>query len=471
VSPPLRADRWQTCSVTERRPGRGRPDDLDRVPDLADAPLDWDPSRRRFSADEGGATSGPATDVRRIVIGAPPEGGSVSPPPRRTREVVLPGAAPAGPAAATAAPAPVAKAAPGRLVVPAPSAAPAASPTPVREARDRPAPPAPASDGPGRTRGGRRRARRIVLGVLLVLLLLVGGGLLWGYQQFRAIERVELADILATDAGTNYLIVGSDTREGVDPNSQDGASFLGPDAPDGQRSDTMLVLRVADDGSRMLSVPRDLYVTIAETGRRSRINSAFNGGPRRLVATIQDQLQLPIHHYVEIDFFSFRDLVDALGGITIEFPYPASDRMSGLDVQQTGPVRLDGDQALAYVRSRQYTETIDGRQVTEPTGDIGRTVRQQQFLSAVVREMGSVRNPIRLAQMTSSMVDGMRIDDAMTYTDAIRLAWRFRSLQLEPTSLPTVNRRTSAGASVLDLVQPGADEVLGRFGSPGAAID
>jgi len=309
-----------------------------------------------------------------------------------------------------------------------------------------------------------------VLGVLAVMVLLVAGGLLWGHQQFQRIERVELADLLATADGTNYLIVGSDTREGIDPNSPDGESFLGPDAPGGQRSDTMLVLRVAEDGSRMLSVPRDLFVTIAETGERSRINSAFNGGPRRLVATIQDQLQLPIHHYVEIDFLSFRDLVDALGGITIDFPHPASDVMSGLDVQQAGPVRLDGAQALAYVRSRQYTETIDGRQVTEPTGDIGRTVRQQQFLSAIVREMGSVRNPFRLAQMTSSMVDGMRIDDAMTFTDALRLAWRFRSLELEPTSLPTSNRRTSAGAAVLDLVQPGADEVLARFGSPGAAI-
>jgi len=384
--------------------------------------------------------------------------GASSPPPRRAPEIVLPTTAPS--------PEPV----PGRVVVPAPAAGAPAAGRKVTAARTpAPASPPAAPERPRRSRG--RRVRRTVLAVLLVLAVLAAGGLLWANQRFEEIERVELADLLATADGTNYLIVGSDTREGIDPNSPDGASFLGPDAPGGQRSDTMLVLRVAEDGSRMLSIPRDLFVTIAETGDRSRINSAFNGGPRRLVATIQDQLQLPIHHYLEIDFLSFRDLVDALGGITIDFPHPATDRMSGLDVQQTGPVRLGGDQALAYVRSRQYTETIDGRQVTEPTGDIGRTARQQQFLSAVVREMGQVRNPIRLAQMTSSMVGGMRIDDAMTFTDALRLAWRFRSIELEPTSLPTSNRRTSAGAAVLDLVQPGADEVLARFGSPGAAID
>jgi LCP family protein required for cell wall assembly len=220
----------------------------------------------------------------------------------------------------------------------------------------------------------------------------------------------------------------------------------------------------------MLSVPRDLLVTIAETGQTSRINAAFNGGPRRLIATLTSQLQLPIHHYLEIDFVAFRDLVDALGGIVIDFPHPASDHMSGLNVPEAGPQRLDGTQALAYVRSRYYTETIEGRQVTEPTGDIGRVARQQQFLSAVVTEIGTVRNPVRLAAMTQSMVDGMRVDDQLSYFEAIRLVFRFRTMQLEPTALPTTNRTLGSGAQVLDLVQPGADEVLARFGSAGATI-
>jgi anionic cell wall polymer biosynthesis LytR-Cps2A-Psr (LCP) family protein len=177
-----------------------------------------------------------------------------------------------------------------------------------------------------------------------------------------------------------------------------------------------------------------------------------------------------VHHYLEIDFVAFRDLVDALGGITIDFPHPASDHMSGLNVMESGPVRLDGTQALAYVRSRYYTEWIDGRQVTDPTGDLGRVERQQQFLSAVVSEMSTERNPFRLARMSGSMADGMRIDDRMSYLDAVRLALRMRGMQLEPTSLPTTNRRTSSGMAVLDLIQPGADEVLARFGSPGATI-
>ena len=449
--------------MTDRRPDRGRPGDLDRVPDLADAPLDWDPAERRFAADASravAAPAGPQADGRRIVVPAPPAGGRATPPPRRRPEVVLPDAAP--------------RPTQGRVVVPAPATSGGA---PSARRPDRPAPePATPEPRPSRTDRrwppSRRTLVRTGLAILVVLALLAAGGLLYGYQQFRSIDRVELADVLATADGTNYLIVGSDTRTGISPDDPNASAILGPGAQGGEaeRSDTIMILRVDGDGSRMLSVPRDLLVRISETGQTSRINTAFNGGPRRLIATLRDQLQLPVHHYLEIDFVAFRDLVDALGGITIDFPHPASDHMSGLNVMESGPVRLDGTQALAYVRSRYYTEWIDGRQVTDPTGDLGRVERQQQFLSAVVSEMSTERNPFRLARMSGSMADGMRIDDRMSYLDAVRLALRMRGMQLEPTSLPTTNRRTSSGMAVLDLIQPGADEVLARFGSPGATI-
>lgn len=451
------------------------------MPDIADAPIGWDPGQRRFTGGSGPRPRPAGTDTRRFVVPAPPEGGRSKPPPRRAPEVVLPPAAPVdpvggrtmvAPAPAPAAPAP-SDPAPRRVVVPAPEAA-RTKPADVRPSTAKAAPAARerTPDPTGRRWPSRRTVGRTALAIVVVLALLAAGGLLYGYQQFRSIERVELADVLASADGTNYLIVGSDTRAGISPDDPNAGAILGPDAQGGEpeRSDTIMILRVDSEGSRMLSVPRDLLVTIAETGQTTRINSAFNGGPRRLIATLRDQLQLPIHHYLEIDFVAFRDLVDALGGITIDFPHPASDHMSGLNVPEAGPQVLDGTQALAYVRSRYYTETIDGRQVTEPTGDIGRTVRQQQFLSAVVSEMSNERNPLRLARMTSSMADGMRIDDQMSYLDALRLGLRMRGMELEPTALPTSNRRTSNGMAVLDLVQPGADEVLARFGSPGATI-
>ena len=311
----------------------------------------------------------------------------------------------------------------------------------------------------------------MVVAIMTVLAVLVVGTLGWGYLQFRSIERVDLAAVLASGDGTNYLVVGSDTRVGFDADDPNAGAVLGDGAAGGpERSDTILVLRVDSDGARMLSVPRDLFVTISETGQQSRINAAFNGGPARLIATLDDQLQLPIHHYLEVDFVSFASMVDALGGITIDFPHPAFDTRSGLNVTEAGPQVLDGTQALAYVRSRYYTEIIDGREVPQGTGDLGRVERQQKFLSAVMDELGSTRNPITLARVADTLAEGMRIDSDLGFLEALDLLRRMRGLDPAPNSLPTSGFETSGGAQVLRLVQPGADDVLADFGSPGAAI-
>jgi len=203
-------------------------------------------------------------------------------------------------------------------------------------------------------------------------------------------------------------------------------------------------------------------VPISGTGGSQKINAAYNGGPTRLVATVQESLGIPIHHYMEVDFVSFAQLVDSLGGITIDFPHPAFDRNSGLDVRESGPVVLDGAQALGFVRSRQYTEIIDGQEVKDPTGDLGRVVRQQQFLRAVFSELGSTRNPITLARAAGSTTGGLAIDDDLTLPDAIRLGWRLRSLDPIPVELPVQIGRNEAG-SVLFLVQPGAEAALAQF--------
>jgi LCP family protein required for cell wall assembly len=313
-------------------------------------------------------------------------------------------------------------------------------------------------------------SRRAVATAALVVVVLLVGTVGWAYAQFRSIERVELGEVLAADNGTNYLIVGSDSREGIDPGDPNAGAMLGDDTVGGPgRSDTILVLRVDGDGARMLSVPRDLFVTISETGQRSRINAAFTGGPQRLIATLRDQLQLPIHHYVEVDFVSFASMVDALGGITIDFAHPAFDTHSGLDVAEAGSQTLGGTQALAYVRSRFFTEVIDGRKVPQGTGDIGRVERQQKFLAALTDEISSTRNPITLARVADTLSDGMRIDSDLGFLEALGLLRRMQGLEPASNPLPTSNFTTSAGAQVLRLA-PGADEVLARFGSPGAAI-
>ena len=227
------------------------------------------------------------------------------------------------------------------------------------------------------------------------------------------------------------------------------------------RSDTMLLLRFEGRNATMMSLPRDLYVPIAETGGSQKLNAAYNGGPSRLVRTVQESLGVPVHHYLEVDFVSFAKLVDSLGGITIDFPHPAFDRGSGLDVSQSGPVELDGPQALGFVRSRHYVEIIDGEEQPDARGDLGRVVRQQQFLKAVFTELGSTKNPLTLARAAGSATGGLRIDDAMSLFDAIRFAWRLRSLDPEPVELPVRLGRNDSG-SVLFL-EPGAEAAFDQF--------
>lgn len=291
---------------------------------------------------------------------------------------------------------------------------------------------------------------------LAVLLLGLLGILAWGWITWSRIETVDLDDVLDPVTGdeVNYLLVGSDARDELDPEGDSGVT--------GKRSDTLILLRTSSEGSRMMSIPRDLWVTIADTGVEGRINGAYNRGPANLVATVRSSLDVPVHHYVEIGFASFVGLVDSLGGVTMEVPHPAFDRASGLVIPEAGEVTLDGTQALAYARSRNYTEVIDGREVLEPTADLGRQQRQQAFLRTVLAEVGSSRNPIELARVADAMSSELVVDSGLDFLSALRLVRRLGSSDPESVVLPTEGVRRG-GAAVLITVEPDAQAVLDLF--------
>jgi anionic cell wall polymer biosynthesis LytR-Cps2A-Psr (LCP) family protein len=164
---------------------------------------------------------------------------------------------------------------------------------------------------------------------------------------------------------------------------------------------------------------------------------------------------------MEVDFVTFAGLVDAVGGVNIDFPYPAFDTQSGLDVKQSGSVKLNGQQALAYVRSRHYTEIKeDGKPHEDPTADLGRIGRQQDFMRAVMYKVASTQNPISLMKASGKISNGLRIDDKLGLFDALRLVWSMRGLHPIPTKLPVAVNRDGA---TLHLQQPDADKVLADF--------
>jgi LCP family protein required for cell wall assembly len=301
------------------------------------------------------------------------------------------------------------------------------------------------------------------LAALLAFVLLVVGLFFFGWWQFSRIDRVDVGNALSPGGGkgTNYLIVGSDSRRGISADSPNSGAFLA-DTVSGERTDTIMVLRVEGSRSYLLSIPRDLWVTDPVTGEAGRINATYQSGPAALITAVRN-LGIPVHHYLEINFVSFAELVDAVGGIDIDFAHPARDTHSGLDVAQAGKVHLDGTEALAYVRARYYEELVDGRWVADPTADLGRVQRQRAFLQALMGEVTDTKNPLALMNVASAMSGGMRIDDELTYFDALGLAWHLRGgFSPESLTLP-VTPATRGGASVLDLNQSEATPLFQQF--------
>src|SRR6185312_4251670 len=114
----------------------------------------------------------------------------------------------------------------------------------------------------------------------------------------------------------------------------------------------MMVLHADGDASYVVSFPRDLMVNVPTLGSQ-KINAAFNKGPQLVIDTLQQDFNVPINHYVEVNFKTFEDIVNAVGSVPVFFPYDARDQLSGLGPTPAGGCyHLDGAPALAYVRSR-----------------------------------------------------------------------------------------------------------------------
>jgi LCP family protein required for cell wall assembly len=270
----------------------------------------------------------------------------------------------------------------------------------------------------------------------------------------------------ASSTVENFLLVGSDSRAAGDPNTGDTGGVTG------NRSDTIMVLRIDRQGgpASLLSIPRDLYVEIAGTGDRNRINAAFNSGPATLVETVQQSLGIPVHHYVEIDFVGFKDLVDALGGVTVCFFFPARDFNTGLNIEQAGCQELDGTQSLAFARSRRFEELRDGQWVEDPTSDLGRTSRQRMFVNVALQEMFAAvkSDPLATGDLVSALSAALSFDEELDPVQAASSLRTAMATGLQPVALPTrgdtiddksVLLMTDAAGPVLDYFRGASDVV------------
>ena len=253
----------------------------------------------------------------------------------------------------------------------------------------------------GRPRRPRHWGRRIGVVLLVLVVLLVGLGV-WVDSLLNRVEALPDYDGRpAATPGADWLVVGSDSRQGL--------------------ADTMMLLHIPRGTGKptLVSLPRDSYVPIHDHGR-NKLNAAFAfGGPPLLVRTVEEATGIRIDRYMEVGFDGFASVVDAVGGVQICPKTDMRDPMAGLDVK-AGCQLASSKKALAYVRARH-----SGR------GDLDRVERQQEFLGSLVDKVtspGVLVNPFKGISLLRTGTDAVAVDEAAHVWNLIRFPFAMRAI-------------------------------------------
>jgi LCP family protein required for cell wall assembly len=294
------------------------------------------------------------------------------------------------------------------------------------------------------------------------VVLLAGAGILGGAAWFdRSLRREpvlqDYADRPATGRGTNWLLVGSDSRQGLTAEQQK-ALATGGDIGTG-RTDTILLVHIpglrSSTRAAVVSIPRDSYVPIPGHGK-DKINAAFAmGGAPLLTQTVEQATGLRLDHYAEIGFGGFAGLVDALGGVTLCLPQPISDPLAGINLT-AGCQKLDGANALGYVRTRDT-----------PRADLERMVNQRQFMSALLHRAASPAvwlNPWRWYSVPHAALDALTVDQGDHVWDLARLGWALHG-HVTAITIPIGEFTDSDAGSVVVWNHDAARQLFDALGS------
>jgi LCP family protein required for cell wall assembly len=309
----------------------------------------------------------------------------------------------------------------------------------------------PGGPPPGGGPSGRVKPKRPVRRFLTVLAAVLAAVLVWliavpvyAWSRIDRVDDVPGGDRPGNQPGTTFLLVGSDSREGL---TKAEKKELGTGSTAGQRTDTIMILSIPPSGEpALISIPRDSYVPIPGNGT-NKINAAYAfGGPELLVETVEQNTGLRIDAYTEIGFGGFVNVIDALGGIEMCLPKAIKDKDSHLNLKK-GCQTLSGTDALGYVRMRK----------ADPLGDLGRVQRQRQMLAAIAKEAASpltVINPVRYWNLTTATADAVAIGEDTSFVEMARMAGAMRKVSSGQGSTLTVpvsssDASTPVGSAVL----------------------
>ncbi|ARQ70370.1 LCP family protein [Streptomyces marincola] len=297
-------------------------------------------------------------------------------------------------------------------------------------------------------RDGRRWGLRIATALAALVLTASGAGHAMVTSAENGVHRVDpfrgLRERPDAGAGLNILLIGTDSREGLSAEERD--RYHVGDASC-RCADAVLLLHVSEarDRATVVSLPRDSYAKLpahdfADSGERhpahaDKLNAALShGGPPLMVSTVEGLTGLRVDHYVEVSFVSFMRAVDEVGGVRVCSARPLKDSYSGLDLP-AGTSRLDGAEALAYVRARH----LDGG------SDFARMERQQRFLAAFLDEAvssGVLLNPAKAGATARALLGSVRADPGFGAEEMLALAGllrHFETSQARFTSVPVAD--------------------------------
>jgi LCP family protein required for cell wall assembly len=319
----------------------------------------------------------------------------------------------------------------------------------------------------------RAVSKRYVIALGVAVAVMVGSVVAVNYvidTKLNNVKRVTVKTAPAPSQGANYLLLGSDTRAFVKTKDQQKAFGT----PGTVNSDTMMVIHVEPGAKKTLivSFPRDLWVNIPGMGM-NKINAAFGVGPNKAIETLKADFNIDINHFISVDFQSFQAVVNAIGSVAVYFPYPARDLETGLNVPG-GCVSLNGSSSLSYTRSRtlQFYSSVQKQWLlADPTADIGRINRQQQFIRelAGIAVQRSLEDPLTANTIVDRVLQYLVLDQNLSKSDIFSLVDAFRSVNPNDTShlefqtLPWATGPNQNGLSVLYVKEPDDQGLLARL--------
>ena len=285
----------------------------------------------------------------------------------------------------------------------------------------------------------RRWSARALIALLVVGSMVAGSLSFYAWKVNNDLQRIAVDNLAGSSPGgtDNILIAGSTNRCGLKINSPVFGSCAA--GVTGVNSDVVMIVHLdaKHHSASLLSIPRDLFVPNARSTGVGKIDAALAEGPSQLVNVIEQDLGIPINHYVELNFDGFQGVVNALGGVKMYFPEPVYDANSGLDIRQAGCRSLDGFQALAVVRARHLQYRTPSTKSSnphywpfDPESDLSRIRRDHEFLRVLADSVAAqgLANPVTDQALISTLVPQMQVDSGMSLSHIVELVKSFHDV-------------------------------------------